>query len=322
MGRRTTVAVVIPFIIASGTPLLAQEGGGGERIRVFLDCQTFGCDFDLTRREITWVSWVRNREDADVHVLVTSTRAGSGTAYDIGFIGLGRFLGDDHNLRHSSSSTDTRDERRRGLIEKFELGLVTYAGNTPAAEFLRIQYRGPEGEGGPAEDRVTPENDPWNLWVFTVSVGGSTRGQSRTSSASVNGSLSANRTSEAWKFEWGARFRYSEDEFELEDESTLTSIRRSSGTDVLLVKSAGDHWGVGGQASVTANTFDNTDSRVRVQPTVEYNIFPYSESSRRQLTLQYQVGVSRLRYDEETVFDVTEPSLPTYVRHGTLKELE
>ncbi len=67
----------------------------------------------------------------------------------------------------------------------------------------------------------------------------------------------------------------------------------------------GDHWGMGGRASVTANTFDNTDSKASLQPTIEYNIFPYSESSRRQLTLQYHVGASRVRYDQETIFEVT-----------------
>ncbi len=309
MGQRTTVCAMVLFILGGGTPLLAQEVGDTQRIRVFLDCQTFGCDFDLTRREITWVAWVRNREDADVHVLISSAEAGSGTAYDIRFIGLGRFLGDDHDLSHSASSTDTSDERRRGLIEKLGLGLVTYAASTPAAEYLRIQYRAAGVEGPEAEDQVTPENDPWNLWVFTVGVGGSARGQSRTSSASGNGSVTVNRTSEAWKFEWATRLRYSEDKFELRDSSTVTSIRRSSGSDVLLVKSAGDHWGVGGRASVTANTFDNTDLRISVQPTVEYNIFPYSESSRRQLTLQYHVGMDRVRYNEETIFEVTEETI-------------
>ena len=247
MGQRTTVCAMVLFILGGGTPLLAQEVGDTQRIRVFLDCQTFGCDFDLTRREITWVAWVRNREDADVHVLISAADAGSGTAYDIRFIGLGRFLGDDHDLSHSASSTDTSDERRRGLIEKLGLGLVTYAASTPAAEYLRIQYRAAGVEGPEAEDQVTPENDPWNLWVFTVGVGGSARGQSRTSSASGNGSVTVNRTSEAWKFEWATRLRYSEDKFELRDSSTVTSIRRSSGSDVLLVKSAGDHWGVGGE---------------------------------------------------------------------------
>jgi hypothetical protein len=73
----------------------------------------------------------------------------------------------------------------------------------------------------------------------------------------VNGSLSASRTSEAWKFRWGARGRYSRDEFEFDDGSTLSSDQKNSGTDVLLVRSVGSHWGVGGRTSLTSSTFSN-----------------------------------------------------------------
>ena len=292
--------------VAGTTPLSAQEEPPAERLKVFLDCQTFGCDQDLTRREITWVDWVIDREDADVHLLVASARAGAGTVFDISFIGRGRFEGEESSLTHSSSSTDTQDERRRGLIERFKLGLVRYAGGTAAAEFLRVEYNVP---GAASAAPVTPENDPWNLWVFAASVGGSARAQSLTSSTSVNGSGSASRTSETWKFRWGARANYTEDEFEFSDGTTTTSLRRRSGTDVLLVRSLGPHWGVGGRASVTSSTFDNEDLKINIQPTVEYNIFPYSESSRRQFTFQYRVGASRVSYDEETIFEVLEETL-------------
>ena len=288
------------------SPVLAQDASDSEYVRVFLDCQTFGCDFDLVRREIDWVTWVRDREDADVHLFVTSVGTAAGTAFDIQFIGRGDFAGSDHSATHSSSDTDTQDERRRDLIERFKMGLIRYADETPAAEFLRIEYDRPDAL---TPDQITPENDPWNLWVFAASAGGSTRAQSRTSSASIRGSSSASRTSENWKFNWGARASYSEDDFELSDGSTTTSLRRSSGTDVLLVKSAGPHWGVGGRASITSSTFSNQDIRLNIQPTVEYNIFPYAESSRRQFTFQYRFGVSHVEYQEETIFEVTQETL-------------
>ena len=48
-------------------------------VRVFMDCQAPGCrDFDFNRREIPWVNWVRDRQDADIHILVVSTAAGGG----------------------------------------------------------------------------------------------------------------------------------------------------------------------------------------------------------------------------------------------------
>jgi hypothetical protein len=306
-GFLVAAAVCAFLIAAAGTTLsAAQEESAPERLRVFLDCQTGGCDRDLTRREVVWVDWVRNREDADVHLLVTSARAGGGTAYDLEFIGLGRFAGDDQTLHFASSSTDTQDERRRGLIDRFRLGLIRYAGDTPDAEFLQIQYDPP---GPAAPSAVTPEDDPWNLWVFSVDGGGSASAQSLTSRTNINGSASASRTSEAWKFRWGARGDYSSDEFEFSDGTTTSSLRRNTGTDVLLVRSAGPHWGIGGRASVTSSLFSNEGLRINIQPTIEYNIFPYSESSQRQFTFQYRVGASRVTYDEVTIFDVTEETL-------------
>ena len=304
MGLRLhTTAVLTPLIVLiSGLSLFAQQPSDVGQVRVFLDCQTFGCDFDLVRREVVWVDWVRDREDADVHLFVSSTQSGGGSVYDIQFIGRGRFENQDASLDYAYSSTDTRDELRRGLLERFRLGLAAYAGDTPVGDFLRVEYKRPDT----LAQAITRENDPWNLWVFGMSGGGSANGESLTSSSSVNGSLSANRTSEDWKFRWGARASYRGQDFEFTDGTTTTSFSRSSGTDLLVVRSVGPHWGVGGRASVTSSTFSNQDIRISVQPTIEYNIFPYDESSRRQLTFQYQVGVSRVRYDEETIFGLLE----------------
>ena len=78
---------------------------------------------------------------------------------------------------------------------------------------------------------------------------------------------------------------------------------------MLVVRSAGPHWGVGGRASVTSSTFSNLDRRINIQPAIEYNIFPYADSSRRQFTFQYRIGASFVRYDEETIFGVFEETL-------------
>ena len=38
-------------------------------------------------------------------------------------------------------------------------------------------------------------------------------------------------------------------------------------------------------------------------PAIEYNVFPYSESTRKQLTLMYSAGVRSINYEEITIFD-------------------
>ena len=72
-------------------PVAAQDaqGGGGDVVNLFFDCQAPGCrDLDFFRREAPWVNWVLDREVADVHVLVTSQQnGGGGRQYTLAFLG-------------------------------------------------------------------------------------------------------------------------------------------------------------------------------------------------------------------------------------------
>ncbi|MDP9349335.1 MAG: hypothetical protein M3P24_09390, partial [Gemmatimonadota bacterium] len=65
----------------------------------------------------------------------------------------------------------------------------------------------------------------------------------------------------------------------------------------------------GARSSAFHSTFQNRDLAVRVAPAVEYSVFPYAQSTRRELTLQYSLGVTRVEYLEETIFGKTEETL-------------
>jgi hypothetical protein len=60
------------------------------------------------------------------------------------------------------------------------------------------------------------------------------------------------------------------------------------------------------RAEVGSSTFFNQNLRASIKPGLEYNIFPYSESSRRSLTLQYLVGPNHFSYNDTTIFRQTE----------------
>ena len=95
---------------------IAREGA-----RVFLDCDR--CDEDYLRKEVTFIDYVRNREDADVHVLVTTQdTGGGGRQWTLKFIGLGAYQGVDQTLIYNSPQTATPDETRAGFAEVFKLG--------------------------------------------------------------------------------------------------------------------------------------------------------------------------------------------------------
>ena len=119
---------------------------------------------------------------------------------------------------------------------------------------------------------------------------------------SLSGSATASRTTAAWKAQLGVTMSRDGSRFELDD-GTITTRAQSSLFDGLVVKSVGPHWGIGAGGSILSSTFTNQRRTFRVAPAVEVNLFPYSESSRRQLTVSYAVGVTALRYREETIFE-------------------
>jgi hypothetical protein len=88
-GVATRIGAGVLTLAMTGE-LRGQEAPGGARLRVYLDCMM--CDFDYTRTEITRVDWVRDRQDSDVHILVTTQGTGAGgRKYTLEFIGRGRF---------------------------------------------------------------------------------------------------------------------------------------------------------------------------------------------------------------------------------------
>jgi hypothetical protein len=120
---------------------------------------------------------------------------------------------------------------------------------------------------------------------------------------SLNGSTSANRTTEAWKANISVYANYGQNRFELSDGTNFKSYSHSYGLSDLVVKSLGSHWSAGQRASWTASTFLNQKQAIRFAPAIEYDFFPYSQSTRRQWTLQYSPGISYFRYQDTTIFD-------------------
>lgn len=303
--------VLAPPAAAQDTTETTIEGA----VLVFMDCNARSCDFNHFRREITWVSWVRQPQDADVHLLITAQRTGGGGQhYTLDYIGRGIFAGQGDTLTFTSDGTDTNAERREGLTRTIALGLVRYAAATSLAQQIRINFDAPLAQ---VADQAEAE-DPWNLWVFSMNANGSIGGESLQRFYSISGSASANRTSEDFKFNWRLNGRTSRDEFDFFDEeegidTTYVNTQKNWGTRLLMVWSLSDHWSIGGTSGASHSTFGNRDLSIAAGPAIEYNIFPYNESTRKTFTFLYSMEVAAFNYELITVGGKTQEVLP---RHG------
>ncbi len=238
---RPSTPLLASLILAFGaTHLISQEPAAdttGQALFVFQDCNAPNCDYDHFRREITWVNWARDREDADIHLLVTAQMTGgNGWNYTVDYIGRRRFEGVTKSLTYVSDPDDTDTEVREGLTQTIALGLVQFVETTPVAPRLRVVYREPQVAVVQRE-----EHDPWNLWVFRVGAEASVDGESEERAYSLEGSASADRVSEDLKINFRLSGEYDREEFdELEEGTTYVDVSEDYSASLLVVWSLDD----------------------------------------------------------------------------------
>jgi hypothetical protein len=284
-----------------------------DKLRVFLDCN-YNCDENFLRQEITILDWMRDRRDADVHLLITTQNTGGGgTEYTLKFIGLGPFASVEQTLKYNAIQTATADERRKGMAEVIRQGLVRYLIETPEAPRVKVTFA-PAPQNAPG----ARAKDRWNLWVFKTNFGGSFNGERSNKSRSFRGGGSASRTTDAWRVNFSTNGRYSEDTYELSETETFKSVSRNFNTQSLVVKSLTQHWSAGGSLETSTSTYYNYQLRLHPQAGLEYNFFPYSQSTRRMLTVQWLLGYNRFKYYEETIFGKTVEHLPEHQLNTSL----
>ena len=92
INRKYSITYFVIWILLLNWPILSQEAQidldalKKQAPKVFIDCRR--CDIDFIRTEITFVNYVWDRREADIHVLVTTQSTGSGgTEYTMAFIG-------------------------------------------------------------------------------------------------------------------------------------------------------------------------------------------------------------------------------------------
>lgn len=300
-------ALSLPLLFHS--PITAQVESEGpeaasETVRFYMDCNVLPCfDLNYFRREVPFVSWVQEPQDAEVYLLITAQMTGAGgMRSELIFIGQDRFDGMADTLSFIAVPNSSMDAQRTGLVRMLKIGLMRYVGLTPLAQDMEIGLRIPKvvGEGLESRSELAPENDPWDYWVFSVAGRGSLSGETVYSSRSFSGSLTANRVTEAWKLNLRVSSSYSETDYE--SDAIPLNVRRDHNFNGTVIKSVAGHWSAGVRLSARSSTYYNYDFSGSISPMVEYSLFPYEESSRRSASIQYTLDAIYSDYREETIY--------------------
>ncbi len=279
----------------------ASDVSRDDVLKVYLDCSL--CDISFVMTEITFVDFVREPQDAQIHIISTSQpTASGGREFFMEFIGLKEFSGHNDTLKYVSRPGDTESVVRAGITRNLKLGLGGYAVKTPLAEYLNLTY----------ERRVapTPVVDKWDSWVFRISGNTNLSGEESRNNIGISGSVSADRITEAYKIRLALFFNYNERNYYSEwTDEWDKFITRSESFSSQIIKSLTDHWSAGLWFSGNSTSYRNIDRELSLSPAIEYNLFPYSESTRRELRFVYRIGGSDIVYVDTTIYNQTAETL-------------
>lgn len=282
-----------------------QESSAEDRVerenalRIFIDCAR--CDMNYIREEIPYVNYVRDVKEAQLYILETREQTGSGgNKYTFVFLGQKEYEGVSDTLVYSSSPDDTRDYQRIWRTQMLKMGLMPYVAKTPLYSEVLIN---------PTEAVETQVvEDRWKNWVFELEFEPDFEGEESRRELELQSRVSATKITHDWKFELDFDHRYTRTKYTYDD-TLYTNFKNYRGLDLLLVKSLGEHWSAGISSELIRSTYNNYDLAWEFLPSVEYNLFPYSESTHRQLRFLYGVGSSFRMYSDSTIYDKIEELL-------------
>ena len=219
-----TSLLSILLIIFTGLASLAQTPADTLRkdaLKVYMETS------DFLRREIPYINYVRDIKDAQVYIISSSEKTGSGgKEFSYFLIGQERFSGMKDTLVYRSAPDATEDQVRQGQVDVLKQGLMRYVMTTPLAKHVKISFDQPVAE--------EVSTDKWNSWVFGASLSGMLNGEKSHSSSEIFGNLSARRITSDMKMDFGIDYNYSYDKFQIEDQE-VSSINSGRSYESLVV---------------------------------------------------------------------------------------
>lgn len=270
-------------------------------IKVFLDCSNFGgdCYNDYVRQELTIVNFVRDRLDADVHIIAKNNQNSIGTQINTFFVvGRNHFQYHSDTLNYTVPLNSTESEIRNLWVKNIKLALIPYLAKTASVDEIEINIRKKDVK---EIDTTLKQSDPYNFWVFQIGLSGSYDGNQVYKSAEGNGYLFADRETNDSKT--NLYINANEQFSKYDDNGTIYKYEYqvfNVGGD--YVKKINQHVAYGGGIDYTNSIFSNLKSQFTIGPKIEYSVFPYKDFNTKRFVFQYGVDVRNNIYYDTTIY--------------------
>lgn len=272
------------FLMTIYLTVTNAQTNGDSKIDLHINCNS--CDMNYLRQEIGYVNHVRDQALADVQIFINRIgNASGGSSYELTFTGKNQFERTREELNYTTNPTMTNDEVRAGLLKYIEAGLVSYLLQSGMTDEVMVSIKPLTKE----QNVLSINDDPWNFWIFDVRGEASLEKESNQSGVDLEFGFGADRVTEEWRIRTNAELNYTENRFKNDGEEII-SVRKYHYFSGRVVNSLSDHWSAGLFGGLKHDTYDNIDFSYNIGPAIEYNIFPYREVIRREITFAYKIG--------------------------------
>ena len=296
MYKLLTLSVLSVLTLTQSQTFGQDEQRNSNNLNFFLDC--WDCDFNFVRQELEFVSFVRDPNLADVHILVSESRTGGGgRKYFMNFIGLKELEGVNYEYGYISEQMETNDETRKGLLKLIQAGILQYytkTGNLNEVE-IELQHSGEETASESAED-------PWKKWIFRLGAGAEFDKEARQNEYAFEGEIRIEKVTEEWKTRIEAEHDIDVENF-YDDDEKITNNQSQTEIESYYIKSLTSKWSAGVFGYYESATYLNIKNLYGGSFGVEYNIFPWDISNRKVFAIRYQTGIRAYNYNEITIYD-------------------
>ena len=297
-----------------GFPILAlllvsmAYSQNSSRLKVFIDCSSTWCDLQFIRTEINIVDFVLDNVAADVHILITSQRTGSGgDEFQLIFFGQNNYRTLADTLRFVTDPNATDFEERDLMLKYIKSGLIPFVLKSGAIGKVEISLKSTD-----TSVKVTSSEDPWKAWVMRVGIDGNMNGDANYTNKNYYGNASANKITEKFKTGIGFNFGWNKSVYEYEENGSVQKFvvnNNSWSANQYVVGSINKHWSWAYDVRFSRNSFNNNRGRAFVRLAAEYNIFPYHQVNNKLLTISYGITARRNHYFDSTIYNKTKETL-------------
>lgn len=276
--------LLLLFIFINGLTLYVDDTSYSDYFRQNLDMQ-----------------YCNVRNDADVIIAIgEESNSAGGYTYSLFLYGNNEFMNINDTMAIQTEPGISESELRNHILKMLKLGLVKYMIAGDQTDNISVEY---------SSNRLKPEEsitDSWNNWYMKIAGSGQFYGEQSFYRRLLYGAVNATRVTENNKMSLSVSGEYDYSEFIMDSLSSIIMKKPTYSFNSYFANGINEHWTYGAYLKYYHSSYYNWQNIYEIMPAIEFNFFPYDESSSRQLTIMYRPFAGYYRYIEQTIFGKTE----------------